>query len=266
MKREQAQTLVSSLALNRSMHDPNANRNPGPPSSFRTTRWSLVISAGREQTPDARDALESLCHWYWFPLYAYARRRVHDVHQAQDLTQAFFERLLDKNYLADADPSRGRFRSFLITAFKHFLSNEWQKANTLKRGKGVTPFSIDFPDGDSRIAAACTRELTPEQLYERQWVTTLLGRVMERLQQEFAAADKDEQFQQLKACIVGDNSGDSYAEIAERLGATEASIKMAVQRLRRRYRELLRDEIAQTVGDNESVEDEIRCLFQAFQR
>lgn len=210
-------------------------------------------------------ALESLCQAYWFPLYAYVRKRVVNVEEANDLTQAFFERLLEKKYLAEANPERGLFRSFLITAFKHFLAKEWEKARAQKRGGGRVVLSLDFQEGDSRVSHEPASDLTPEQIYERQWAITLLERVIDRLRTEYEDADKREQFEHLKDFIIGQYSEKTYGDVAEALASTEAAMKMTAHRMRRRYRELLRDEIADIVASSEDIDEEIRNLFALFQ-
>jgi len=245
--------------LDSAPHDP-----PRAAASFATTRWSVVISAGRASQPDSRVALEALCRSYWSPLYAYLRRRVSDINEAQDLTQAFFVELLEKNTIEVADPQRGRFRAFLITAFKHFLSKQWDAAKALKRGGGRTPIPLDFAEADSRFNLEPATELTAEQLYDRQWAMTLLEQIMRRLREEFVNADKTEQFELLKGFLIGDHAGVTYADVAERLGMTEAAVKKSTSRMRGRYRELLREEIAQTVDGPDEVEAEIRGLFSAL--
>lgn len=229
---------------------------------FATTQWSLVLEAGKVGTDASRLALEKLCRAYWPPLYAYVRRRVSDVHQAQDLTQAFFELLLEKQYLADVDPGRGRFRAFLITAFKHFLCNEWERTRARKRGGGRVVFSVDFAAHEAG-RGVFEKNLTAERIYERQWAVTLLNRVMIRLQRELERSGKGQQFHLLKGFIAG--SGTSpYATVAAQLGIAESAARMAASRMRGRYRELLRDEIAQTVASDADVESEIGHLFAAF--
>jgi RNA polymerase sigma-70 factor (ECF subfamily) len=228
---------------------------------FATTRWSMVVSAGHPSSPDSRRALESLCEVYWYPLYAYVRRRVPNVDEAQDLTQAFFAELLEKNYVGSATPERGRFRAFLLTAFKHFLSKQWEKAKARKRGGGRAPISLDFATADSSLRIDPAVGLTAEQFYEQQWAIALLGQIMQRLQAEFAAGGKERLFAELKGFIIGDHAGTTYARAAASLNMTEAAVKKSASRMRRRYRELLRDEIAQTVAGPDEVEDEIRSLF-----
>jgi RNA polymerase sigma-70 factor (ECF subfamily) len=231
---------------------------------FATTRWTLVVQAGRRSTPDADQALATLCQAYWYPLYAYVRRRVKDVHEAQDLTQEFFARLLEKEYLTQAQPERGRFRAFLLTSFKHFLSKEREKARAQKRGGGKTPVSLDFEAGESRLSFEPADTLTPEQIYERQWATALLGRVMERLKQEHERQGKSQQFERLKLLLAGENQQVTYAVAAASLGTTQSAVKMAAHRLRKRYRELLRLEIAQTVASPEEVDDELASLLATY--
>ncbi len=229
---------------------------------FATTHWSLVLAAGERGDVESDRALEKLCSAYWPPLYAYVRRRVTDTHEAQDLTQAFFVRLLEKHYLAEAEPERGRFRAFLITAFKHFLSKEWDKAKAQKRGGGRVPFSLDFASQDSSWSEPAD-QLTAERLYERQWAVTLLSRVMNRLQREMERSGKGQQFQSLKD-FIGGSGNSSYATAAANLGLSESAARMATSRMRGRYRELLREEIAQTVVSEEDIDGEVQYLFATF--
>jgi RNA polymerase sigma factor (sigma-70 family) len=237
---------------------------PQRQSGFDTTHWSAVLAAGRDSSPESNDALSHLCDNYWHPLYAYARRRVQDVHEAQDLTQEFFSQLLEKNYLEAADPERGRFRCFLLTAFKNFLSKEWQKARAQKRGGGRKPLRFDFDTEDSRYGLQPTEGLTPEQLYDRRWAAILLARVMDRLRDDLASAGKSDHYEVLKPFIVGQTATNTYANLAVELGMTEAAAKMAAYRMRQQYKKLLRDEIAQTVADPCEVDDEIKSLFAVF--
>jgi RNA polymerase sigma factor (sigma-70 family) len=241
-------------------------RNPANPSAgsnrqFATTRWSIVRVAGRRSSPDSRQALQSLCESYWYPLYAYVRRRVSDINDAQDLTQAFFAELLTKNYVGSATVERGRFRAFLLTALKHFLSKEWEKAKAQKRGGGKPPIPLDFETANSRYLFEPERGLTPEQIYDREWAVALLGRIMQRLESEFVESGKPRQFEELKGYLIGEQDGVTYSDVGAKLGITEAAAKMAAHRLRRRYRELLREEIAETVTGPDEVEDEIFKLF-----
>ncbi len=223
------------------------------------------MAAGDARREDAQDALSQLCEVYWYPLYAYVRRRVPDVSEAQDLTQAFFAELLEKNYVGSATPDRGRFRAFLLTAFKHFLSKEWQKAKAQKRGGGRAPIPLDFESADSSIRIEPASGLTAEQFYDQQWAIALLGQIMERLAAEFEQSGKTKLFEELKGFIIGDHAGATYRQVAEKLNMTEAAAKKAGSRLRRRYRELLREEIAQTVEEPAEVDDEIRNLFTTLE-
>jgi RNA polymerase sigma-70 factor (ECF subfamily) len=238
--------------------------DPAGPPRFATTRWSLVVAAGQGDSPDARAALATLCQTYWYPLYAYVRRHGHGAEEAQDLTQEFFARLLEKDYLHDADRQRGKFRSFLLTAFKHFLSKERDRANALKRGGGRQPLSLDLPAGEQRYRLEPTDEATPETIYERRWALTLLDQVLARLRDEFLAAGKGVFFERLKVYLAGEKGPEPYARLAAEFDLTEGALKVAVHRMRRRYRELLRAEIAQTVDNPEEVEEELRHLFQAI--
>jgi RNA polymerase sigma-70 factor (ECF subfamily) len=233
---------------------------------FATTRWSIVVSAARRSSTKSRRALEELCEAYWLPLYAYVRRRVPDIHEAQDLTQAFFAELLENNYLGSATPERGRFRAFLLTAFKHFLSKEWEKAKAQKRGGGRTPISLDFAAADSSLRVEPAAALTPEQIYDQQWAIALLSHILNRLRDELQEARRTGHFDELKGFIIGDHAGTTYADVARRLNMTEAAAKKAASRLRQRYRELLRDEIAETVATPGEIEDEIRNLFATLAR
>jgi RNA polymerase sigma-70 factor (ECF subfamily) len=229
--------------------------------AFATTRWSVVIAAGRNSSPDSKRALASLCETYWRPLYGYVRRRVADVNEAQDLTQAFFTELLEKNYVGAATPERGRFRAFLLTALKHFLCKEWEKAKAQKRGGGRAPISLDFKAAESSLHIDLPAGLTPEQLYDQAWAMALLERIMERLKSEFQQNGKAAQFSELKGFLIGEHAGTTYSQVAVRLNLTEAAAKKAASRMRKRYRELLRQEIAQTVAMPGEVEDEMRRLF-----
>ncbi len=232
---------------------------------FQTTQWSLIVAAAQQLTPEAERALSELCRKYWLPLYAYVRRRVSDVHEAQDLTQEFFCRVLERNFFAAADPSRGRFRAFVLTSLRHFLANERDKARTRQRVHGQPAWSFDFVDGESRLSNLAVSQETPEREFDRQWAMTLLDQVLLRLRAEFREAGKETQFEQFKPFLAGGrDAGESYAAVAESLGMTPDAVKVAAHRLRQRYRELLRAEIAATVTDPDDVDDEIRDLFQVL--
>lgn len=232
---------------------------------FAATRWSIVLVAGRRSSPDSRRALQLLCEAYWYPLYAYVRRRVGDVNDAQELTQAFFAELLAKNYVAAAKADRGRFRAFLLTSLKHFLSKQWAKDRAQKRGGGKAPLSLNFESADAQYRIEPARGLTAEQIYDREWAIALLGRIMQRLEEDSVRSGKAEQFEALKDFLIGDHPGATYSDVATRFGMTEAAAKMAAHRLRRRYRDLLRAEIAETVSGAEEVDDEILKLFATLQ-
>jgi RNA polymerase sigma-70 factor (ECF subfamily) len=228
---------------------------------FATTEWSVVLAAGDHQSSDAQQALSQLCETYWYPLYAYVRRRVESVHEAQDLTQAFFSHLIEKDAIAKAQPDRGRFRAFLLTALKNFLANEWGKARAEKRGGGKAELSLDFGSAESRFQIEPFHELTPEKLFERRWALTLLNQVLENLRSELAQAGKRHHFEQLKVALTGEATADDYTRAAAALGITPAAAKQAGYRMRKRYRELLRQEIAQTIAHEEDVDDEMRRLL-----
>jgi RNA polymerase sigma-70 factor (ECF subfamily) len=232
-------------------------------SRFHTTHWSLVLAAGQQVSADSRAALATLCRIYWYPLYAFARRQVAHAEEAQDLTQEFFAQVLEKDYLRVANPERGKFRSFLMTAFKHFLSKERERARALKRGGGSQVLPLDYQAGEQRYIREPVHQMTPERIFERRWALTLLDRVLGRLREEMEQAGKRTLFERLKVCLTGEKNDASYREMADGLRLTEGSVKVAVHRLRRRYQELLRDEIAQTVATPEEIDDELRHLFEA---
>lgn len=235
-------------------------RHP-PRSYFATTHWSVVLSAGEISSPQAATALEELGNTYWYPLYAFVRRKGHSPHDAQDLTQAFFARLLEKNYVAQADRQRGRFRTFLLTALAHFLADEWDKGRRLKRGGGRELISFDATSAEERYRLEPVDRSDAARLYERRWVTTLFDAVLSRLEREFLDSGKGELFNGLKGCLLAEDSGLSYADLGTRLGMKEDAVKQAVHRMRRRYRELFREEIAQTVAGPDELEDELKHVF-----
>lgn len=232
---------------------------------FATTHWSVVLTAVRGDAPQARDALEKLCQAYWYPLYAYVRRRGHSPDDAKDLTQGFFAWLLERNWLAAANPQRGRFRSFLLTSFSRFLANEWDKIKTQKRGGGRI-LSLQFQEAETHYEWEVADNATPEQSFERRWALALLDQVMRRLRAEFEQDGRAEFFEALKPCLLGERAAQPYAALAVKLDMTEGSVKVAVHRLRRRYRQLLRAEIANTVQRPDEIEDELRYLFAVLVR
>jgi RNA polymerase sigma factor (sigma-70 family) len=227
---------------------------------FATTHWSVVLAATDQVAPEAPAALESLCRTYWYPLYAYVRHRGHRPEDAQDLTQEFFHRLLRRNSLSQVDPRKGKFRSFLLASINHFLANEWDRARTIKRGGQITFVPFEEAPAEDRYQTHLAVGGSPEQIYERAWAIALLERVLGRLRQETAAAGQEKRFEELKVILMGQKPSLSYAELAVKLGTTEPALKMAVQRLRRRYGELLREEITQTVAAPSDAEAELRHL------
>ena len=231
---------------------------------FATTHWTVVLAAGRQHSPQAARALEELCRTYWFPLYAYVRRRGYAREDAEDLTQAFFTRLLEKNSFASLDAGKGKFRAFLLASVKHFLANARDKAHTLKRGGGSIPLSLDWQTADTQFQVAATGEPSPDQAFDREWAVALLARVIERLQNECAADGKAKLFEQLKLFLTAGNDEPAQSEVAQALGMETGAVRVAIHRLRKRYRQLLRDEIAHTLTDQAMVDDEMRALFGAF--
>lgn len=209
-------------------------------------------------------ALEELCRTYWYPLYVYVRRQTPTREDAEDLTQAFFARFLEKNYLAGLNSERGRFRAFLLAALKHFLANEWDRAHRQKRGGGVATVPLDWQNADTRYQIDPPDNLSPDKLYDRAWAVTVLERVLARLRDESAAEGKAELFGQLKPLLMVGKSAIPCAQVAEALKLTEGAVRVAVHRLRGRYRELLRDEVRQTISDPAQVGEEMRALFSAF--
>ena len=230
---------------------------------FRTTHWNVVLTAAQKGSPSADEALAKLCKVYWYPLYAFIRRLGHTSHEAEDLTQEFFARLLDKNFLAGIKVEGGRFRSYLLTTLKHFLANEWNRAQTQKRGGGKIFFSLDEQDAETRYEFEPTDNVTPESIFERRWALTLLEQVMNRLAEEYMAEGKAKQFERLQIFLSGDKRSIPYVQTAADLGMSEGAVKVAVHRMRKRYGGLLRAEIAQTVASQGEIEEEIRYLIAA---
>ena len=231
------------------------------PRDFHTTRWSIIVSA-RGEASGARIALGKLCETYWYPLYAFVRRQGMSEHDAQDLTQEFFVRLLEKSWLDGVDRERGRFRSWLLASMKHFLANEWDRAHRLKRGGGQTVLSLDAKTAEVRYALEPADHMTADRIFERRWALTLLEQVLERLRREFAAAGKEKAFDELKGALTGGKV--AYTQIAAQLNLNEGAARVAVHRLRLRYRDLVRAEIAETVATEDDVDAEVRHLFAAL--
>lgn len=232
--------------------------------AFVTTHWSVVLTAGRSDTTRARDALASLCRTYWYPLYIYVRRRGHSAHDSQDLTQEFFAQLLGRQSLASANPQRGRFRSFILTAMNNFLVTEWNKTRAKKRGGGGQVLSLDMAAAEERFDLEPADDSTPDKIFEKQWALTLLNEVLGRLEVEYRREGKIELFAALKQTLLGARESQPYAELATKLDMNEGAIKVAVHRLRRRYRELIRAEIAGTLDRSQDIEEEMRYLFNAL--
>lgn len=247
-----------------------AANEPGNPSTsrpapvFATTRWSVVLAAAHGDSTAAHQALAHLCRTYWYPLYAYARRRGHSPHDSQDLTQEFFARLLEGNWLAQADRERGRFRSFLLSAMKHFLANEWHKAHAQKRGGYQFVLSLDDGAAEERYRLEPVETTTPETLFERGWALALLNDVLARLEREYGREGKPELLEAMRPALTMDRGSICYGAIAEKLGVNETAARVAVHRLRQRYRRLLRAEVANTVATPEEVDEEMQHLFRVL--
>jgi len=231
---------------------------------FHTTRWTLVLAAGRPGGVVAEEAFGELCAAYWFPLYAYVRRRGHGKEDAEDLTQAFFARLLQSRDFERLDAEKGRFRAYLLASLKHFLANDHHRAMAGKRGGGAVHFPLDWEDADSRFQIADTSRPSPDVAFDREWALALLERVVPRLRDEFVAEGKGERFERLKEFLTLGKGEASYAEPAEELGVSESALRVAVHRMRKRYRELLREEVAQTLADPKMVAEELGVLLGAF--
>jgi DNA-directed RNA polymerase specialized sigma24 family protein len=234
------------------------------PDVFATTRWTVVLAAGQPQAPQAEVALEELCRTYWYPLYVYVRRQAPTREDAEDLTQAFFARLLEKNYLAGLSSEKGKFRAFLLVALKHFLANERDRARSQKRGGGTAPLSLDWQEADTRYHISLADNSSPDKLYDRAWAVTLLARVVSRLRDESVAEGKSALFERLKPFLMAGKSAIPYAEAAAAVNLTEGAARVAVHRLRRRYRELLRQEVADTLADPARANEELQVLLGAF--
>ena len=238
---------------------------PGLPVStrgeFTTTHWSVVLAAGHDPSPHAEEALEQLCRNYWYPLYAYVRRRGYGPEDAQDLTQQFFARFLEKGSFSLADPSRGRFRTFLLKSLQHFLADDWKRAHRAKRGGGTIELPLDGVVAEVRYAAEPTESMTPERAYEQRWALTLLEQVLGRMREDYARVGKARLFEVLQDFLWGPDGSGSYAALARDLATTEGALRVAVHRLREQYRERLRAEVAHTVSNPGEVDAELRYLI-----
>lgn len=238
---------------------------PRPSSAwFVTTHWSVVLSARDKDSPQSVEALEKLCRTYWYPLYAFVRRQGQAPSDAQDLTQEFFARLLQKDYLQAAARDKGRFRTFLLVAMKRFLANEWDKVRAQKRGGGKIHLSLDTEMAEQRYSIEPTEGVNPDKVFERRWALTLLERTMTRLREEFIGAGKSQEFERLKSFLTASHHGISYADIAADLGINEGAARVAVHRLRKRYREIFRDEIARTVSRPQEIDAEVQYLMSVL--
>ncbi len=244
-----------------SLSDANEDSAPARAEWFATTHWSVVLAASDSASPRAGEALEKLCHTYWYPLYAYVRRQGHSPEDAQDLTQEFFARFLEKKSYRQARPERGRFRSFLLTSLKHFLVNEWHRATARKRGGGHTPVPLDQILAERLYSRETARHLAPDKLYEHSWALALLEQVRTRLREEYSAQGRPGRFEIVEQFLPGDESGLSYVEAARQLGMAEGTLKSDVHRFKQRYRQVLRAEIAHTVARPEDVDEELRHLL-----
>jgi len=231
---------------------------------FTTTHWSVVVAAGDATLPGAAEALEELCRAYWYPLYAYVRRSGHSQEDAQDLTQEFFQRLLTSDWIARADQAKGRFRTFLLCGMKNFLGNEWQKAGRLKRGGGKVFVALEGLEAEERYRIEPADMASADRLFERRWALTLLEGVLQRLEAEQSRSDAGERFAELRPVLVGEPSAQGYAALARRFTVTENTVKSWVHRLRARYRELLREAVAQTVSGPEETQEELRFLARVL--
>jgi len=232
---------------------------------FATTHWSVVLNAGcDDSSPQALMAIEKLARAYWYPLYAYIRRRGHDAHAAEDVTQEFFVRVINTNFFARADRNKGRFRSWLLGAMNHFLAHEWEKARTQKRGGGTALISLDEAQANERYERNLVSECAPETLFDRQWAFTVLDRAAARLREGYVADGRPEIYECLKAFISGSGVAPTYAEAAVALGLSESAVKSAIHRLRQRFQELIREEVAETVSTPADLDEELRYLLAAI--
>jgi DNA-directed RNA polymerase specialized sigma24 family protein len=238
----------------------------GPSGRFNTTHWSVVLNAGNQQSSEGASALEKLCQTYWPPLYFFAVRKGYTDADAKDLTQQFFLTLLQRNDFSRLDRARGRFRTFLLAAFTHFLANEYDRANAQKRGGGKIIVSLDCLGEEQLRQYETLQNHDSGEAFDRQWAVSILARALERLKEEFSTGSRAAQFALLKPFLTGDGSATDYAVVAAQLGVAEASVPVQVHRLRQRYRELVRDEVGQTVSSPTELEEELRHLFHALSK
>jgi RNA polymerase sigma-70 factor (ECF subfamily) len=248
------------------VHETGGRPDPGrfSPARFATTRWGLVLAARGGTDPDSRAALAALCELYWYPLYAFVRRQGYDEHEACDLVQGYFARLLEKADLDAVDPGRGAFRSFLVASLRHYLANDRDRRRAAKRGGGRAAVPIDRAEAEGRYAVEPAHDLTAERLFERRWALTLLGHALERLEFEMARSGRAKLFDALRPALAGTGDRLPYAELAATLGLTAEAARAAAHRLRARYRAILREEVGRTLADDDAIDDEIRSLFAAL--
>ena len=247
-------------ALGVTSGEPTDDFQPRQAAIFATTHWSVVVSAGDSQSPESLSAMERLCRAYWYPLYVFVRRKGHGHEDASDLTQAFFAKFLEKRYLRSVDANLGKFRTFLLTSMTHFLANEWDKAQTQRRGGGARALSLDEFNAEQRYQFEPVDLATPEKLFEQRWAQTLMGVVLDRL----AAEMEEKRFEILKGFLLEDKGAVSYEEAAQQLGASVSAVTSAIHRMRSRYRALLYEEVAHTVEKPEEIEQELRHLLTAL--
>ena len=247
------------MAASESIGDSGMPRGP----EFPSTHWSVVLAAGGPHSAMARASLEKLCRVYWYPLYGFVRRQGHGPEDAQDLTQEFFSRFLERESFRHADQERGRFRTFLLACLKHFLFSEWRKGQAAKRSNGPV-FSLDQNEAEERFQAEPGDLLTPDKIFEKRWATALLDHVLHQLGEEYAEQGKRQLFDHLKLTIWGNKEVGPYAELAPQFGLSEGALKVAVHRLRQRYLQILRAEVADTLADPAAVDDELRHLIQVM--
>lgn len=242
---------------------PDSRKPAQQPRRFLTTHWSMVQAAGDKQSPEFARAMSDLCELYWYPVYAFVRRRGADVDRAQDLTQGFFSRLLEKDTLRAADPDRGRFRSFLLSALKFYLGDERDRERAQKRGGGLKPVSldVDVEAAESRYILEADPDQTPDKVFYRRWAMELLDHTHERLRDELQNTGDPERSIRLAAFLTSEGGGATYAEVAAELGMSEGAVKVAVHRLRKRFGTLLREEVARTVVDPADIDEELRFLL-----
>ena len=259
-------TTLASPHPSRSTADvsPEENRKPVNPALFETTRWSLVLAAGKETSPDSAEALAWLCERYWYPLYAYARQRGYKPPEAEDLVQGFFVRVLEKQLFSKIDAERGRFRAFFLACFSHFMATEWAREQTQKRGGGIVSISLDEATAEQRFQRDFMAASTPEREFDRAWALTLLGRVFDRLRAECEAEGKGGRFAAVQPFLQTERADRSYEEAAKELGMTATALRVMVFRMRQRFREMVVDEIRDTVADPDEVSAELRHLFTAL--